>query len=336
LRLDSGKRRPAVKQRVTISGKPNVTLPAEGADDELVRDLVAMGTTPVVDGAQGNALELLELERDTPYEIRGLSHGEQESARAEFSEGPPRPIASISVSNGLTFVSVRPPDEEQDRWVITRAECLERLASDGISVEMVQFQPQRLRFIVSEAAAMQAVASLRGAAVFWRTVPCCSKLCVVSAGIRTTAGVFYRSLMGLAQLRIPMLHFSDSNVTISLIVPEDRSGEATAFLREVFAFVNASSCTAVNFDAVRGRVRVNGHEQRLGSRQAKLLRFLLDNAGRVVEAEEVARCVFGSDGKDDVAALRVHMHNLRKKIEVDPYNPRYIVTVPGQGYLFVR
>lgn len=336
-----------------------MTLPAERSNDELVRELVAMGATPVVDGEDGIALarrlrpenvviyacappsetialELLELERDTPYEMRSLAHAEGDIARGEFSDGQVRPIASISVSNGFTFVSVRPPDEEQDRWVITRAECLERLASEGISVEMLQFQPQRLRFIVSETVAMQAVASLRGAAVLWRVVPCCSKLSIVSAGIRTTAGAFYRTLTGLAQLRIPMLHFSDSNVTMSLIVPEDRSAETAAFLREIFASANSSTGTPVSFDAARSRVRANGREQRLGSRQAKLLEFLLDNVGRVVKTEEVARYVFGSDDKDDVAALRVHMHNLRKKIEADPDNPQYIVTVPAQGYLFVR
>lgn len=133
-----------------------------------------------------------------------------------------------------------------------------------------------------------------------------------------------------------MLHFSDSNVTMSLIVPEDRSAETAAFLREIFAPEDDLPCTSVSFDAARGRVRVNGREQRLGSRQVKLLEFLLDNVGRVVETEEVARHVFGSDDKGDVAALRVHMHNLRKKIEADPYNPRYIVTVPAQGYLFVH
>jgi len=278
----------------------------------------------------------LGLQRDMPHEMRSVAHAQGDISPEKFSDRQVGPFASISVSDGFTFVSVRPPDEEHDRWSIARAECLERLASDGISVEMLQFQSQRLRFIVSETVAMQAVASLRGAAVLWRVVPCCSKLSIVSAGIRTTAGAFYRTLTGLTQLRIPILHFSDSHVAMSLIVPEDRSAEAAAFLREIFALANSSPCTPVTFDAARCRVRVNGREQRLGSRQAKLLEFLLDNVGRVVETEEVARYVFGSDDKDDVAALRVHMHNLRKKIEADPDNPRYIVTVPAQGYLFVR
>jgi len=34
--------------------------------------------------------------------------------------------------------------------------------------------------------------------------------------------------------------------------------------------------------------------------------------------------------------VRVHLHNLRKKIEDDPDTPRHIITVPEQGYVFVR
>jgi len=91
----------------------------------------------------------------------------------------------------------------------------------------------------------------------------------------------------------------------------------------------------ITFDAALCKVRVNGEERRLGSRQAKLLEFLVNNLGRVVEAEEAARHLFGADGREEIAALRVHVHNLRKKIEADPDNPRYLVTVPAQGYVLV-
>jgi hypothetical protein len=158
----------------------------------------------------------------------------------------------------------------------------------------------------------------------------------VGAGIRTTAGVFCRTLTALTRANIPLLHFSDSQVTLSLIVPEGQGPDAEALLHKELFGADSSFSSTISFDALLGRVRVNGKECRLGARQAKLLGYLIENVGRVVESEEAARHLFGADGKDEVAALRVHMHNLRKKIEQNPENPRYIVTIPAQGYLFVR
>jgi DNA-binding response OmpR family regulator len=112
--------------------------------------------------------------------------------------------------------------------------------------------------------------------------------------------------------------------------------EAETFLRDLFSNITASSTRrSISFDATLRKVCVDGEERRLGSRQANLFEFLINNIGRVVEAEQAARHLFGAGGKGEVAALREHMHNLRKKIEVDPDNPRYLVSVPAQGYMLV-
>lgn len=274
--------------------------------------------------------------RGVLYEIRDIADNTGTVVRSDVIEDTSQPITSISVSKGFSFVSVRPKDEEELRWQAKRAECLERLATRNVSVEMLQFTPVRMRFVVAEAAAAAAQAIATECGLAWRVVPNCSKIIVVGAGIRTTAGIFYRTLTGLAEHEILVLHFSDSNVTMSLIVPDADAADAQSLLHDVLTGGRGSLNSPISFDAALGKVRIRGEERRLGSRQARLLEFLIDNVGRVVEAEEAARYLFGSDGKDDVAALRVHLHNLRKKIEDDPDNPRYIVTVPAQGYLFVR
>lgn len=247
-----------------------------------------------------------------------------------------RPIASIDVSFGSSFLSIRPQDDDPPRcWAVARAAVLEKLAKRSIAIEMLQFTPSRMRFIVDESFSQAAREVAQASGLAWRSVPRCAKLSIVGIGVRTTAGIAYRALTALAQHEIPVLHFSDSNASMSLIVPEDRGKDAESFLQE--AFIDGEGLSApIAFDAVRARVSVDGVELRLGARQAKLLAFLIDNAGRVVEAEEASRHVFGSDGREDIAALRVHIHNLRKKIERDPDNPRYLVTVPAAGYLFVR
>jgi hypothetical protein len=249
----------------------------------------------------------------------------------------PGPITSVSVAKGYSFVSVRPKDEAPQDWDAARLEFLERLAARAISVEMLQFAKSRVRFIVPKEVAGRVREVAESCGLAWRVIPRCCKVSIVGAGIRTTAGVFYRTLRLLTERSIPLLHFSDSHVTMSLIVPESQGQEAETLLHDLLlAGTDSSFSSTISFDAVRGRVRVNGKEQRLGARQARLLAYLLENVGRVVESDEAARHLFGADGKEEVAALRVHMHNLRKKIEEDPDNPRYIVTLPAKGYLFVR
>lgn len=265
-------------------------------------------------------LELLEMD-----EIRG------------FMRDGSQPITSVSLSKGFAFVSLRPKDGEEQQWTARRALCLEQLAARDISIEMLQLSRTRMRFVVAEATTDRVREVATDCGVAWRLVPRCCKVVVVGSGIPRTAGIYHRALTGLGERNIPVLSFSDSNVTITVVVPEIHGGEAEASLYELLlGGAGAPFKATISFDAILGRVRIGGKERRLGSRQAKLLGFLLDSGGRVFTAEEAAKHLFGSDGRDEVAALRVHLHNLRKKIEDDPDNPRHIVTVPSQGYIFLR
>jgi hypothetical protein len=254
-----------------------------------------------------------------------------------FKRDGSQPITSVSLSKGFAFVSLRPKEGDEHAWEARRALCLEQLALRNISIELLQFTRTRMRFVVAEGVTDRVREIAVDCGVAWRLVPHCCKVVVVGSGIPRTAGIYHRALAGLSERRIPVLAFSDSNVAISVVVQEMHGGEAEASLYDLLlGGVGAPFKATISFDVTTGRVRVNGRERRLGSRQAKLLAFLLDTGGRVFTAEEAAKHLFGLDGREEVAALRVHLHNLRKKIEDDPDNPRHIVTVPAQGYLFLR
>jgi DNA-binding response OmpR family regulator len=78
----------------------------------------------------------------------------------------------------------------------------------------------------------------------------------------------------------------------------------------------------------------DGVEQTLTPTETKLLHILIRNAGRTVRsAFLVDRLWPRQDGKED--ALRVYIHRLRSKIELDPGNPQYVLTDPGVGYRFI-
>jgi two-component system KDP operon response regulator KdpE len=63
--------------------------------------------------------------------------------------------------------------------------------------------------------------------------------------------------------------------------------------------------------------------------------YLSANAGRVLTHQSILSHVWGEAEIDQVEYLRVYMRQLRKKLEVDPAQPVYLLTEPGVGYRFV-
>ncbi|MCC6364119.1 MAG: response regulator transcription factor [Bryobacterales bacterium] len=73
----------------------------------------------------------------------------------------------------------------------------------------------------------------------------------------------------------------------------------------------------------------------LTAKEFAILRYLVSNAGKVVSHRRLLQAVWGPDYGNEVEYLRVFINQLRKKIEPDPSNPRYILTEPSEGYSFV-
>ena len=78
----------------------------------------------------------------------------------------------------------------------------------------------------------------------------------------------------------------------------------------------------------------NGQPVHLTPTEFELLRALARNRGRLLTHSVLLREVWGPAYEDDVPLLRAHIANLRRKIEPDPANPRYVTTDLGIGYRF--
>ena len=87
-------------------------------------------------------------------------------------------------------------------------------------------------------------------------------------------------------------------------------------------------------DVDRHIVTVRGAEVRLPLKEFELLEMFLRNAGRVLTRGQLIDRVWGADYVGDTKTLDVHVKRLRAKIEPDPANPRYLVTVRGLGYKY--
>ena len=69
-------------------------------------------------------------------------------------------------------------------------------------------------------------------------------------------------------------------------------------------------------------------------KEFELLEFLVRNSGRVLTRTQLIDRIWGSDYFGDTKTLDVHIKRLRAKIEKDPANPVFILTIRGLGYKF--
>jgi len=90
----------------------------------------------------------------------------------------------------------------------------------------------------------------------------------------------------------------------------------------------------VRMDVDRHVVTVDGQPAPMPLKEFDLLEVLMRNAGRVLTRMQLIDRVWGSDYVGDTKTLDVHVKRLRAKVEPDPANPRFIVTVRGLGYKF--
>ncbi|MGB9796101.1 winged helix-turn-helix domain-containing protein [Fervidobacterium gondwanense] len=90
----------------------------------------------------------------------------------------------------------------------------------------------------------------------------------------------------------------------------------------------------LEIDIDKYEVRVKGKKVSLTPLEFDLLRFLAENEGKVFSRDVLLDKLWGYDYFGDTRTVDVHIRRLRTKIEDDPSNPRYVVTVRGKGYKF--
>ena len=90
----------------------------------------------------------------------------------------------------------------------------------------------------------------------------------------------------------------------------------------------------IDFD--RRRVHRGDAEVRLTPKEFDLLTLLVTHAGRVLTQRAISKAIWGDHAAGQPEHLRVLVGQLRKKIEPDPGNPRYLLTEPWVGYRFAE
>ena len=92
-------------------------------------------------------------------------------------------------------------------------------------------------------------------------------------------------------------------------------------------------CGELEIDFARRMVRLLAEVVSLTRTEYELLRQLALNPNRVMLHQDLLTTVWGPEYRDDIDYLRAYIRYLRRKLEADPANPRYILTTPGVGYM---
>ena len=90
----------------------------------------------------------------------------------------------------------------------------------------------------------------------------------------------------------------------------------------------------VDIDFESRHVSVRGRDVRLTPKEFQLLRYFVAHPNKTIEHRELLQAVWGPDYGQELEYLRVFVNQLRKKLELNPAKPKYLLTEPWTGYRF--
>lgn len=138
--------------------------------------------------------------------------------------------------------------------------------------------------------------------------------------------------------RIEGLNIGADEYLIKPFSPRELTARVNALFRRLDADNNASNLIfddgSLSIDYEGRVVKLSGVEVSLTPNEFDILYVLAANKGRVFTREQLIDKVFGVDFEGYDRTIDVHIKNIRKKIEDDTKNPKYIVTVMKVGYKF--
>jgi two-component system KDP operon response regulator KdpE len=143
------------------------------------------------------------------------------------------------------------------------------------------------------------------------------------------------SAVGEEQEKVRALDAGADDYVTKPFGPDELIARLNATLRRAGAAEEPSlTVDGLEIDLAGHRVTRDGDEIHLTPKEFDLLRVLARNRGRLMTHRALLGQVWGHAYEEDTHTLRVHIANLRRKVEADPQQPRYIRTDPGIGYRF--
>jgi aspartate kinase len=179
------------------------------------------------------AAELAHATR-TPYAVKGLRSNVGTTIDDDATVDRDRPVTGIAVIPDVTFCRIiQGLTDDLVRSDVDRA-VLARIAEHGISIDMINVNDAGVFFICDDAAADKIRPALSELNLALRMRPHCAKISIVGAGMRGTSGVMYRVVKTITGAGVEIIHSTDSNITISILVSAEQAVLAEQALHDAF------------------------------------------------------------------------------------------------------
>jgi aspartate kinase len=170
----------------------------------------------------------------TPYAVKGLRSNVGTTIDDETTVDPERPVTGIAVIPDVTFCRIiQGLTDDIERSDVDR-DVLARVAERGISIDMINVNDAGVFFICDDPSADAIRPALSDLNLALRMRPHCAKISIVGAGMRGTSGVMYRVVKTITDAGVEIIHSTDSNITISILVPADQAVMAEQALHDAF------------------------------------------------------------------------------------------------------
>lgn len=146
-----------------------------------------------------------------------------------------RPVTGVTASGRVTWVRVIRGDiENQTHRMQTELEMFRRVADAGISIDQVTINQAGVAFVVEGDRGNDVRSLLGDLNLAVRVREGCAKISVVGNAMRYTPGVVLAVVSALSNANVEIIHATDSNITISILVPEADVARAEAAVHDQF------------------------------------------------------------------------------------------------------
>jgi aspartate kinase len=189
------------------------------------------------DGAKVMHAKAAELARvtQTPYLVKGLRSNFGTTIDEGHKPESLKPVTGVTSLRDVIFVRVIQGEiDDLDARRELELEIFRRLAERDVSVDMINVNNAGIFFIIDHDRLETMRAELAGLNMALRVRAHCAKISIVGAGMRGTPGVMYRVVQALSESEIEIIHSTDSNITISVLVPEEDVVRAEQAIHDYF------------------------------------------------------------------------------------------------------
>jgi len=152
---------------------------------------------------------------------------------------------------------------------------------------------------------------------------------------RSNVPIIMLSARGDEVDRILGLEFGADDYVTKPFSPRELVGRVKAILRRVEAGqsdANPIQIGEIRIDTLARRVSVSGEPVHLTTSEYGILTHLAEHPGKAYSRQEILQALWDESPVGDERSVDVHIHNIREKLERDPGNPEYVLTVRGFGY----